>query len=213
MQPHQYDPNQAARHVAQADPTLGRLIERVGPPALRRSPYKTPFEALLRAIAYQQLSGKAAATIHGRLLDLFPKRRATPERLLALGDEQLRSVGLSGAKARAVRDLARRTLDGTVPDARQAGDMSDAELVERLTAVRGVGPWTVQMLLMFDLGRPDVLPAEDLGIRKGYALTYRRRELPKPSTILRRGRRWRPYRSVASWYLWRAVETVTPGDW
>lgn len=208
----QYDPETATRHLAASDLTLGRLIERVGPMRMRRSPYKTPFDALLRSIVYQQLSGKAAGTIHRRVLDLFPRRRPGPERLLALSDARLRGAGLSGNKARAVRDLAAKTLDGTVPSARRIVAMDDEDIVERLVKVRGIGRWTVEMLLIFDLGRPDVLPVDDLGVRKGYALTYRRRELPAPSTMLRRGRLWRPYRSVASWYLWRATETITPGD-
>lgn len=213
MQPHQYDPIEAARHLAGADRTLGRLIEHVGPMPTARARYATPFDSLLRAITYQQLSGKAAATIHGRVLDLFPRRRPTPERLLAVDETGLRGAGLSGAKARSVRDLAAKTLDGTVPGAKAIVAMPDDEIIERLSQVRGVGRWTVEMMLIFDLGRPDVLPVNDLGIRKGYALTYRRRELPAAHTMLRRGRRWRPYRSVASWYLWRAVETVTPGAW
>jgi DNA-3-methyladenine glycosylase II len=177
------------------------------------------FEALLESIIYQQLNGKVAATITERVKALFPEnihhlrtRRGLvaafpkPEQILAVTPELLRSAGLSQAKMLAIRDLAAKTLDGTVPLAREAHRMSDDELVERLTAVRGIGRWTVEMLLIFRLGRPDVLAVDDYGIRKGFARTHRMAELPKPKELLAYGDRWRPYRSVASWYLWRAAE-------
>jgi 3-methyladenine DNA glycosylase/8-oxoguanine DNA glycosylase len=202
-----YDPAVACRHLTEVDPVLGVLIERVGGFDLRPQPTQSMFAALLRAIVYQQLSGAAAATILGRVTGLFaPRRFPTPRDLLAMPPERLRAAGLSTAKTAAVRDLAARTLDGTVPAMARVRRMGDDEIIERLTQVRGVGRWTVEMLLMFRQGRPDVLPVGDLGVRKGFARTFRRRGLPGPDVIARRAERWRPYRSVASWYLWRALE-------
>jgi 3-methyladenine DNA glycosylase/8-oxoguanine DNA glycosylase len=179
----------------------------VGPYRLRPQPTHSLFTALLRSIVYQQLSGKAAATILGRVNRLFaPRRFPTPGELLRIAPERLREAGLSAGKTAAVRDLAARTLDGTVPPLARIRRMEDEEIIERLTIVRGIGRWTAEMLLMFRLGRPDVLPVTDLGIRKGFQLTFRSRKLPEPPVIIRRGERWRPYRSVASWYLYRALE-------
>jgi 3-methyladenine DNA glycosylase/8-oxoguanine DNA glycosylase len=170
-------------------------------------PRGTPFEALLRSIVYQQLSGKAAGTIHGRVCALFPRARPTAAVMAALTPELLRSAGLSRAKTLAVQDLAARTLDGTVP-ASTAGmhGLDEEEIITRLTAVRGVGRWTVEMFLMFRLGRPDVLPVADLGIQKGFAVAFGKRKLPTPQQLLRRGERWRPWRTVASWYLWAMAD-------
>ena len=202
----QYDPVLACRHLATVEPTLGRLVERVEF-GLRPRHTSSLFAALTRAIVYQQLSGQAAATILSRVVALFaPRRFPTPDDFLAVSPEQLRAAGLSAAKTAAVRDLAAKTLDGTVPSMARVRRMSDEEIVEHLTQVRGIGRWTVEMLLIFTLGRPDVLPLADLGVRKGYALTFRTRGLPEPDAMERRGERWRPYRSVASWYLWRALE-------
>ncbi len=201
-----YDPVIACRHLSEADPVLGRLIARV-PFGLKPRAAQSLFAALARAIVYQQLSGQAAATILGRVVALFaPRRFPTPGELLAMPPERLRAAGLSAAKTAALRDLAARTLDRTVPSMARVRRMSDDELVLQLTQVRGIGRWTVEMLLMFTLGRPDVLPLGDLGIRKGFAAAYRSRRLPEPETVARRAERWRPYRSVASWYLWRALE-------
>ena len=190
-----------------ADPVLGRLIAEVG---LFRPDWTlsaSPYEGLFRSIVYQQLSGKAAATILRRVLALFGNGSIpAPERVLAMSDDALRGAGLSRNKTAAIRDLAARTQDGTIPDRAQARRMPDEVLIEHLTAVRGVGRWTAEMLLMFGLGRPDVLPTSDLGIRKGYQRVYGMRGLPAEVTIQRQGRRWTPYRTVASWYLWRAVE-------
>jgi 3-methyladenine DNA glycosylase/8-oxoguanine DNA glycosylase len=162
---------------------------------------------LLRSIVYQQLSGKAAATILDRVNQIFAPRAApTPRGLLEISPERLRAAGLSAAKTLAVRDLAERTLDGTVPSLARIRRMGDEQIVERLIAVRGIGRWTVEMLLLFRLGRPDILPLSDLGVRKGFGLTFHRGRLPATRTMIRRGERWRPYRSVASWYLWRALE-------
>ena len=202
-----FDPEAACRHLAEVDADLGGLIEQVGEFTMRPSPGHSLFASLMRSIVYQQLSGRAAATILGRVNLLFaPRRFPTPDDLLAVAPERLRQAGLSAAKTAALHDLAAKTLDGTVPSLPRVRRMDDEEIIERLTAVRGVGRWTVEMLLMFKLGRPDVFPVGDLGIRKGFALTFRKRSLPEPAVMIRRGERWRPYRSVASWYLWRALE-------
>lgn len=208
----QYDPLEAVAHLKAVDGTLGAFIERTGPMELKPGRHRTPFEALLRAIAYQQLSGKAAATIHGRVLALFPGRRPEPKRLLALPESRLREAGLSGAKTRAVRDLAAKSLDGTVPLPNEIAVMSDAEILQRLIQVRGVGRWTAEMLLIFDLGRPDILPLDDLGIRKGFQRVYGMKKLPAARTMTRRGKHWQPFRSAASWYLWKAADGAAAMD-
>ncbi|MGH7580747.1 MAG: DNA-3-methyladenine glycosylase family protein [Gemmatimonadales bacterium] len=203
-----YDPVLACRHLAESDPTLGELIARVGAFDLRPRPTQSLFAAIARAIVYQQLSGSAAATILGRVQAIYaPKRFPTPRDILATPPERLRAAGLSTAKTAALRDLAERCLDRTVPSMSRVRLMQDEEVIQRLIQVRGVGRWTAEMLLMFRLGRADVLPVADLGIRKGFALTFGSRRLPAAVTITRRAERWRPYRSVASWYLWRAVDT------
>ena len=166
-----------------------------------------PFDALAESIAYQQLSGKAAATIFGRVRALYPKRKwLDPEQLLATSDETLRAAGLSRAKTAALKDLAAKTIDGTVPSGRALIRMSDDEIIMRLTTVRGIGRWTVEMLLLFDLGRLDVWPVDDYGVRKGFAKTFGRRKLPTPKQLMKFGEKWRPYRSVAAWYFWRALD-------
>lgn len=202
-----FDPGLACRHLVQADSDLGGLIERVGEFTMRPSPTHSLFVSLVRSIVYQQLSGAAAATILSRVNQLFaPRRFPTPDDLLEVSPERLRQAGLSAGKAAALRDLAAKTLDGTVPSLARVRRMSDEEIIEHLTAVRGIGRWTVEMLLLFKLGRPDVFPVGDLGVRKGFALTFRKRKLPEAPAMIRRAERWRPYRSVASWYLWRALE-------
>ena len=166
-----------------------------------------PFDALAESIAYQQLSGKAAATIFGRVRALYPKRKwLDPEQLLATPDETLRAAGLSRAKTAALKDLAAKTIDGTVPSGRALIRMTDDEIITRLTTVRGIGRWTVEMLLLFDLGRLDVWPVDDYGVRKGFAKTFGRRKLPTPKQLMKFGEKWRPYRSVAAWYFWRALD-------
>ena len=166
-----------------------------------------PFDALAESIAYQQLSGKTAATIFGRLRGLYPKTKwLDPAKILATPDDALRSAGLSRAKTAAIKDLAAKTIDGTVPSGRALLRMSDDEIIARLTQVRGIGRWTVEMLLLFDLGRPDVWPVDDYGVRKGFAKTFGRRKLPTPKQLIKSGEKWRPYRSVAAWYFWRALE-------
>src|SRR5271167_4964653 len=217
--PKKLDHTAACEHLSRVDRKLARIIARSGPCYLQQETTQSIFEALLESIIYQQLNGKVAATITGRVKALFPEnthslrtRRGlvagfpTPEQVLAAEPEVLRSAGLSQAKMLAIRDLAAKTLDGTVPSAREAYKLSDDELVERLTAVRGIGRWTVEMLLLFRLGRPDILAVDDYGIRKGFAKLHKLAELPKPKELLAYGERWRPYRSVASWYLWRAAE-------
>ncbi len=201
-----YDSKTAVSALTRADPKLGRMIERIGPYRLRDQSALTPFQALLRSIVYQQLSGKAAGSIHQRVTALFPGKRPSAKRLLALSDEALRAAGLSRGKVLAVRDLAERCLDGTVPRRSRLEQMDDEDIIERLVRVRGVGRWTVEMLLIFNLHRPDVLPLDDLGVRRGFMHTFGGKSLPNAKKMLRRGRRWRPYRSVASWYLWRASE-------
>jgi 3-methyladenine DNA glycosylase/8-oxoguanine DNA glycosylase len=202
-----YDPEVACSHLCGADPVLGTLIAQVGGFGLKPRHAQSLFAALTRSIVYQQLSGAAAATILRRVTALFaPRRFPTPRDLLAMPEQRLRAAGLSTAKTAALRDLAQRTLDGTVPSMALVRRLGDEDVIERLTQVRGIGRWTVEMLLIFRLGRPDVLPLGDLGVRKGFARTFRKRGLPSPTVMERHAERWRPYRSVASWYMWRALE-------
>jgi DNA-3-methyladenine glycosylase II len=209
-----FDAVEAVDYLKARDAKLGALIERAGPFALRLDALPSPFESLLESILYQQLHGKAAATIHRRVREYFGGN-PSPQLLLDTPDEPLRAAGVSGNKIKAFRDLAAKTLDGTVPTHAAIKKLSDAEIIERLTAVRGIGAWTVEMLLIFRLGRPDVLPVTDYGVRKGFALTFQRipktralvaEDLPKADVLLKRGKKWAPFRSVASWYLWRACD-------
>jgi len=209
-----FDVERATQHLRTSDAKLGALIERAGAFTLAVEPEFSPFESLLESILYQQLNGKAAATIHARVMDLFGGS-PSPELLLQVPEERLRAAGVSGNKTLALKDLAARTLDGTIPTENAIRLMEDEEIVRRLTAVRGVGRWTVEMLLIFRLGRADILPGTDYGIRKGFALTFGRvpktraleaRDLPPPAALARRGKRWSPYRTMASWYLWRACD-------
>ena len=194
-------------HLTQSDRTLGQLIRKVGPCRLKPKSRRSPFETLVQSVTYQQLNGTAAATILGRVKALYPHRRfPTPEDLLNTPDARLRGAGLSRAKTAAIKDIAAKTIAGVVPTSREIIAMADAEIVERLTALRGVGPWTVEMLLIFTLGRPDVLPVTDYGVRKGFAVTYGWKELPRPKELLEFGERWRPHRTTAAWYFWRALE-------
>jgi len=203
---------EATRALAKSDPRLGRLIARIGPCRLTVETLQSPFEALAEAIVYQQLTGKVAATILGRVVALYkPKRFPSPGDILGTSDERLRAAGLSRAKVAAFKDLARAALDGTVPRLSALKKMDEEEIVARLTTIRGIGRWTTEMLLIFRLGRPDVLPAGDYGIRKGFARTFETRALPTPRQVLRRGEKWRPYRTVASWYLWRALDADPKG--
>lgn len=196
----------ALAHLRNADPRLGAWIDTAGPCGLRADRSGTHFDAVARAIVYQQLSGKAAATIHGRMLGLFGDRNPTPRELAKADPTKLRAVGLSGRKTEYLQDLAQRTAARALPIER-LHELPDAEVIEVLTAVRGIGEWTAQMFLMFRLGRPDVLPVLDLGVQKGVQLIYGLRKLPPPERVERIGRSWAPYRTVASWYLWRRADT------
>ncbi len=194
----------AVRHLKRADPRLATVIERVGPCRFETHAEGTHFQALLRSIIYQQLSGKAAATIHRRVIDVLGGN-PVPEAVLMTNDEELRAAGLSRQKISYVRDLARHAGEGSVP-LEHLDALDDGAIIAALASIKGVGRWTAQMFLMFRLGRPNVLPAEDLGIRKGVQLTYRTRGLPPPKRVLTIGRPWARYASIASWYLWRSLE-------
>jgi len=229
--PPRYDSALALRELTAADPRLGKLIARAGPFTMRIASAQSPFEALVESIVYQQLNGKAASTIHRRLLESFgpalppnsidTTARAiglphpTPQQILDCPNEQLRAAGLSANKALALRDLAAKTLDGTVPTLVQIRRMPDQAIIDHLTQVRGIGVWTVHMMLIFRLGRPDILPTSDYGVRKGFALTFGKlkptdkvtpMDLPKPDEMEKRAKKWAPWRSIASWYLWRACD-------
>ena len=202
-----FDAAEAIRHLSERDDRLGRLIAENGAFQLRTRGLQSPYEALLQAIAYQSISRNAATTIFNRVSALGKNGRPpTPEVMLKLSRARLRKAGLSGAKILAMKDLARKTLAAVVPTLAQARRMSDDELVERLTSVRGIGVWSVEMFLMLRLGRPDVLPVHDLGVKKGWSVAYGKKHMPSPKELLAFGERWRPFRSVASWYMWRAFE-------
>ncbi|MGQ0702583.1 MAG: DNA-3-methyladenine glycosylase family protein [Gemmatimonadales bacterium] len=197
----------ACRHLGVRDPALGTIIARVGGTGFVPRPSASTFDSLAHSIVYQQLSGRAAETIFGRFRALYDHGEPLdPAAVLATPPRKLRRAGLSAAKARAIRDLAAHAARGDLPSIDELRQLPPDAVIDRLTVVRGVGRWTVEMLLLFRLGHPDVLPVHDLGIRKGFARLTRRRELPEPETVRRRGERWRPFRSVASWYLWRAAE-------
>jgi len=198
--------NQALRHLSAADPVMRRIIRECGPCTLTPETRRPPFQSLVQAVAHQQLNGTAANTILRRFIKLFPGRRfPRPEDIATVSDETLRGAGFSRAKVASIRDIAAKTLAGVVPTSRQIERLSDDEIIARLTEVRGVGRWTVEMLLIFQLGRPDVLPADDFGVRTGFHLAYRRRELPKVKELLAVGERWRPHRTTAAWYLWQVA--------
>jgi DNA-3-methyladenine glycosylase II len=202
-----FDLAEATAHLAERDDCLKRLIVETVPFQIDITDAQSPYEALLESIAYQSISGKAAATIFGRIKALSATGRApTPQEMLKLRKPVLRKAGLSGAKIIAMKDLAQKTINGIVPTLGQAEKLSDEELVERLVSVRGIGAWTVEMFLIFRLGRPDVLPIHDLGVKKGWSVAYGKKHMPKPKELLAFGERWRPYRTVASWYMWRAFE-------
>lgn len=202
-----FDHKLAIEHLTKNDRRLARLIEKTVEFRLEIEETQSPYEALLEAIAYQSISGKAAATIFARIKALGANGRCpTPEEILRVRKPALRKAGLSGAKILAAKDLAQKTIEGVVPTLADAQKMSDQELVDRLISVRGIGAWTVEMFLIFRLGRPDVLPIHDYGVQKGFALTYGKKDIPKPRELAKFGERWRPYRTVASWYMWRAVQ-------
>jgi 3-methyladenine DNA glycosylase/8-oxoguanine DNA glycosylase len=202
-----FDHVKAHEHITRTDKRMARVIAKTGAFRFQLDQCDSVYESLLEAIAYQSISGKAAATIYARVKALGSNGLCpTPAEILAVSHQTLREAGLSGAKAAAMKDLAQKTIDGVVPTLEAAGLLSDEELVERLISVRGIGAWTVEMFLIFRLGRPDVLPIHDYGVQKGFALTYGKKEIPKPRDLAAFGERWRPFRTVASWYMWRAVE-------
>ena len=202
--------------MGDAEVQLSKLCKRFARVVERHEPYPTKFErqndpyrALIRAVVFQQLSGKAAQTIHGRVLALFAEKdHPDPEDILTASDEVLRGAGLSRQKIAALRDISQKRIEGVIPEARALSKLGDEEIIERLTAARGVGRWTVEMYLMFTLGRPDVLPVDDLGVRKGAEKLYRRSFTPKELAAY--GERWTPHRSAAAWHLWRIADTLTP---
>ena len=201
-----FDPATAIDHLRTHDETLARVIDTVGPFRLQPMGASSIFGALARAIVYQQLNGRAAAAIFARFCALFPGSDPTAEQLLATSEDELRGAGLSRSKLLSLRDLAGKTVSGEVPTLAEVHLMEDEAVIERLTTVRGIGRWTVEMLLIFRLGRPDVLPADDYGIRKGFARADAQGELPARKDVETYGVRWKPYRTVASWYLWRTAE-------
>ncbi len=198
---------EAHAHLSKRCPVMRRLIRVHGPCALEPESRRSPFESLVHAVAHQQLNGTAAGSILRRFRALFPHGRfPSPAALATVSDEALRAVGFSRAKIAAIRDIAAKTLDGTVPTARAIRSMPDAEIIERIVQVRGVGRWTVEMLLIFQLGRPDVLPADDFGVRNGFRIAFGLDEMPKPKELLAHGERWRPHGTTAAWFLWRAAD-------
>lgn len=202
----------ALKHLAASDSVMRRLIRDIGPCRLEPETRRPPFHSLVLAIAHQQLHAAAANNILARFKQLFPRRRfPRAEDLAAVTDAQLRACGFSFAKIAAIRDLAAKTQAGVVPESRRMATLSDDEIIARLTEVRGVGRWTVEMLLIFQLGRPDVLPVDDFGVRNGFRIAYGLREMPTPKDVLRFGDRWKPYRTAASWYLWRAADRAKQG--
>ena len=202
-----FDLGEAVRHLAERDEVLKELITACRPFTINTSDQASPYEELVRAIVYQSISGKAARTILERIKALGENGRVpSPEVMLKLPMAKLRKAGLSKAKVLSMRDLAQKAIDGIVPTHEEALKLSDQELIDRLDAVRGIGAWTVEMFLIFRLGRPDVLPIHDLGVKKGWCVAYGKKHIPKPKELLKFGERWRPYRTIASWYLWRAFE-------
>lgn len=200
---------EAERHLSKVCKRFARVVPKHEPYPTTFEKRKDPYRALVRSVVYQQLSGKAAATIHGRLLALFPdKEHPDPEDILSIDATLLRSAGLSRQKIAAIQDVSQKRIEGVIPEARKLTRLSDEEIIERLTAARGVGRWTVEMYLMFTLGRPDVLPIDDLGVRKGAEKLYRRTFTPKELGAY--GERWAPFRSAAAWHLWRFIDTQTP---
>jgi DNA-3-methyladenine glycosylase II len=199
----------AHKHLSERDPVMRRLIREHGPCELEPKDHRPPFQSLVLAVAHQQLNDMAASTILKRFKKLFPNRSfPRPEDLAGVTDGQIRACGFSFAKIKAIRDIAEKTLAGIVPTSRQIVKLSDDEIIARLTEVRGVGRWTVEMLLIFQLGRTDVLPADDFGVRTGFRHAYQKRELPTVKELLAFGERWRPHRTTAAWYLWQAANAA-----
>jgi len=203
-----YNRKQAVASLRDSCPAMGRFIDQAGPLKLKVAPERDLFDALAAAIVYQQLSGKAASTIHGRFVALFNDNIPEARQAADLTIQVLRGVGLSQNKALAVQDLAVKSVDGTLVPLRRMSRLQDEEIIENLCQVRGIGPWTAQMFLIFNLGRPDVMPAADLGVQKGVQAVYSLTELPMPDTVMERTAHLAPYRSAATWYFWRAADTV-----
>jgi DNA-3-methyladenine glycosylase II len=199
----------AHRHLSKTDPVMRRLIREHGKCGLTPETRRPPFQSLVMAVAHQQLNGTAANNILNRFIKLFPGRKfPRPEDLVKVTDAQIRAVGFSFAKIKAIRDITAKALGGTIPSSRQIAKLSDEEIIERLTAARGVGRWTVEMLLIFQLGRPDVLPVGDFGVRSGFRIAYKKREMPEPKALLKFGQKWRPHATTAAWYLWCAADAA-----
>lgn len=199
-------------YLSEVDPVMRRLIKEIGPCTLIPKIRRSPFESLVRAIAYQQLHDRAAECILQRFIALFPGRRfPRPDEVLAMNMRSVRKAGFSRPKILALRDLAAKTLDGTVPTNRLIRQLADDAIVDRLIEVRGIGRWTAEMLLIFQLGRPDVLPIDDFGLRNGFRIAYQRPAMPTPKQVLQYGERWKPYRTAAAWYLWRAADREKQG--
>ncbi len=202
------DTLKATRHLIKVDPDLAQTVQKIGSCTLKPDKSRTVFASLVRSIVYQQLTGKVAGIILNRLLDMFPEKRfPSPESLLSISKKKLRGAGLSYQKAQYIQNIAQAAIDGIVPNSRQANRMTDQQLINQLTSIKGVGRWTVEMLLIFRLGRPDVLPSTDYGVQKGFALVKGLHVHPKPNQLIVAGEYWSPYRTVATWYLWRAADT------
>ncbi len=200
---------EAHAHLSKRCKVMRRLIKAHGPCTIAADAGRSPFESLVRAVANQQLNGKAADTILQRFRALFPGKRFPTAALLAtVEDDALRACGFSWAKIASIRDIAAKTLDGTIPSSRAILKMSDLEIIERLVSVRGVGRWTVEMLLIFKLGRPDVFPADDFGVRNGFRIAHGLDDMPKPKDLLAHAELWRPHGTTAAWYLWRAADAA-----
>ncbi|HEY1661930.1 MAG TPA: DNA-3-methyladenine glycosylase 2 family protein [Verrucomicrobiae bacterium] len=199
----------AHRHLSSKDPIMRRLIREHGKCGLVPETRRAPFQSLVMAVAHQQLNGTAANTILARFKKLFPEKKfPQPADLAGVTDAQIRACGFSFAKIRAIRDIAEKTLSGIIPNSREIGKLPDEEIITRLTQVRGVGRWTVEMLLIFQLGRLDVLPVHDFGVRTGFRHAYKKRKMPAPKALLAHGEMWRPHRTTASWYLWCAADAL-----
>ncbi len=199
----------AHKHLAKRDPVIRRLIREHGKCDLVPEKRRSPFQSLVQAVAHQQLNGKAANNILTRFKNLFPGRKfPRPEDLAIVTDAQIRACGFSFAKIKSIRDIAAKAFDGTIPSSRQIVKLPDDEIIARLTEVRGVGRWTVEMLLIFQLGRPDVLPVGDFGVRTGFRIAYKKRTMPKPKELLAFGEKWKPHRTTAAWFLWCAADAA-----
>jgi 3-methyladenine DNA glycosylase/8-oxoguanine DNA glycosylase len=200
----------AINHLRINDPKFAEWIDHIGKIKMPIRPRREPYHALLESIAHQQLAGAAARAIWNRVLALFDEGHPHPELLVKLSDEHLRTAGLSRAKALSMKDIAAKAIAGHVPTAKEILKMSEIDIYERLTQIRGVGPWTVDMLMIFHLRRPDIMPITDYGVRKGYQVLYRKRTLPTPKHLRKASERWRPYRTTAALYLWRIADAKTP---